>query len=420
MILNHSQVEQAVDRDERDSFIKELVVVRVRSSAPAPVHDARSATASFLAALEDEDDELPHSRSGVTREVPLAMVRKRSATLGGTSASVLLIHGYGQNRYLWHLPSRSFSNYLARAGFDVFNLDLRGHGRSKHLGARRPAHVTDFVNEDVPAAVEEIQRLTGPRPVYLVGHSLGGLVSYAAATLLGDAVGGVVTLGSPYMFAHGSFTLTVLGQLMLTVDRRVPLGNGALGLKPFGEAMRLARIFVESPIFPLPIRGFVPGSLEPAVLAQHMSLAMDNGSITVLRNMFLDAAAAKQRGHRLGSLYGFAERFEALDVPLLVIAGSKDDLAPPASVKPAYDLSRSLDKTYRTFPRGHLDIVMGRDAPLTIWPLIETWLRTRVRRPPARRGSVAGGCAPYAPLGGRYPGEKGEREREGGSEGGGE
>lgn len=379
MILHQAQTEQTVDRDERCQFIKELVVARVRTSVP--VHDARSPTTSFLAALEEDDEEPPHSHGpSVVRDVPLAMVRKRSASAGSTSASVLLVHGYGQNRYLWHLPSRSFSNYLARAGFDVFNLDLRGHGRSKHLGAPRPTHVTDFVNEDVPAAVEEIRRLTGPRPVYVIGHSLGGLVGYAAATLLGDKVGGVVSLGSPYLFARGSWTLTVLGQLMLTVDRRLPLGDGALGLKPFGEAMRLARIFIESPIFPLPIRGFVPGSMEPAVISQHMSLAMDNGSITVLRNMFLDAAAARRSGHRLGSLYGFAERFEGLDVPLLVIAGSKDDLAPPASVKPAYDLSRSRDKTYRAFPRGHLDIVMGRDAPLTIWPLIETWIRARVRR----------------------------------------
>src|SRR5262245_60927463 len=137
MILHQTYVEQTVDRDERDRFVKELVIVRYRDHAGT--------------------------------EVPLAMVRKRHAPgrggPGGTIAPVLLVHGYGQNRYAWHLPARSFSNYLARAGFDVFNLDLRGHGRSRHLGARLPAHVTEFVREDVPAAVEEIHRLSGGRPV---------------------------------------------------------------------------------------------------------------------------------------------------------------------------------------------------------------------------------------------------------------
>src|SRR3954467_9950183 len=141
MILNRTQVEQTIDRDQRALFTKELVLLRARSKSGS--------------------------------EIPLAMVRKRRASAGETRAPVLLIHGYGQNRYAWHLPSRSFSNHLAQAGFDVFNLDLRGHGRSRHLGAHRPTHVTDYVSEDVPAAVEEVQRISGQRPVYYVGHSMG-------------------------------------------------------------------------------------------------------------------------------------------------------------------------------------------------------------------------------------------------------
>src|SRR5688572_19802435 len=252
MILHQSHVEQTVDRDERDRFIKELVVVRVRSTA----HEIAPASRGIEGARAPGVEDSVADREPVVHDVPLAMIRKRSARLRSTVASVLLIHGYGQNRYIWHLPSRSFSNYLARAGFDVFNLDLRGHGRSRHLGARRPGHVTDFVREDVPAAIEEIRRISGPRPVYLIGHSLGGRVGYATAPTMGDAVGGIVTLGSPYLFTHGSRSLALLGRLMLTVDRRVALGQGALPLSAWGEPFRFVRAFVESPIFPLPIRGF--------------------------------------------------------------------------------------------------------------------------------------------------------------------
>jgi alpha-beta hydrolase superfamily lysophospholipase len=354
MILHQSIVEQMVDRDERDRFVKELVVVRFRSAGG--------------------------------KEVPLAMIRKRHASrvrkdagLGGTLAPVLLVHGYGQNRYAWHLPARSFSNYLARAGFDVFNLDLRGHGRSRHLGAHRPNHIADHVREDVPAAIEEIQRISGGRPVYYVGHSMGGLIGYAAAPSLGSALGGVATLGSPYHFARGSWPLMLAGNLMLAVDRKVPIGHVAAPLKPLGEAMRLLRAFVESPLFPVPIRGFAARSMEPTVLGQHMSLAMDAGSVVVLKNLFLGGVESRRSGHRLGGLTGYAGAFEKLDLPLLIIAGSKDDLAPPASVLPAYESSRARDKTYRTFPQGHIDLIVGRDAPLTIWPLIESWLRRRTR-----------------------------------------
>lgn len=366
MILTTTVVDQVIDGDCCGTFLKQIVLARSR---PGP-----------------SSDEPP-----VQGDAPLAMVRKRAvantaapADVEGWAASckapVLLIHGYGQNHYAWHLPSRSFANYLAADGFDVFNLDLRGHGRSRHLGARPPKHLAEYVREDVPAAVAEIQRLCGPRPVYLVGHSLGGLISYAVAPTLGGMVAGVVTLGSPYHFTRGSRVLSAAGSVILGLDRALALGHGLVPLRHLAEGIRLARVFVESPLFPMPLRGYAPGSMEPRVLGQHMALAMDRGSVAVIRNMFLRAAEAKASGHRLGVLYGFASAFEAAALPLLIIAGSRDALAPPDSVRPAYVRSRSEDKTYRVFPRGHIDLLVGRAAPTTIWPLVATWLNAHVRQ----------------------------------------
>jgi poly[(R)-3-hydroxyalkanoate] polymerase subunit PhaC len=347
VILNSSQVEQAIDGERTGSFLKDIVLAR------------------------------PRGPSGKRPDIPLAMVRKRPLSRP-TISSVLLVHGYGQNRYAWHLPSRSFGNYLAAEGFDVFNLDLRGHGRSRHLGAHPPKDLSEYVREDLPGAVEEVRRLSGHARVFLMGHSLGGLISYAAAPRLRDEIGGVVTLASPYHFTRGSKFLSAVGTAMLTIDRTLKLGNDSLPLKDAGELMRLFRVFIESPIFPLPIRGYAPKSLEKRVLGQHMSLAMDIGSLSVMRNMFLRAAEARASGHRLGVLYGYASAFEKLDdLPLLIIAGSKDGLAPPEAVRPAYERSSSSDKTYRVFPRGHIDILVGRDAPVTIWPLVSSWLTER-------------------------------------------
>jgi alpha-beta hydrolase superfamily lysophospholipase len=365
MILNSSTVEQRIDGDRYASFIKEIVLAR------------------------------PKGPSGKRPDVPLALVRKRLVDSNdqplAVRGAVLLIHGYGQNRYAWHLPSRSFGNYLAAEGYDVFNLDLRGHGRSRHLGARPPKDLTEYVREDVPAALNSVQRLSGVDKPFLMGHSLGGLISYAAAPALGDTVGGVVTLGSPYHFTRGSRFLSAVGTTLLTLDRALKLGNESLPLKDAGELMRLARRFVESPVFPLPIRGYAPKSMEPEVLGQHMSLAMDRGSIAVMRNMFLRAAEARASGHRLGVLYGYATAFEAMNLPLLIIAGEVDGLAPPESVRPAYERSCSEDKTYRVFPRGHIDLIVGRDAPFTVWPLILSWLNARCAPASEQEGASESG-----------------------------
>lgn len=337
MILYGRTLEQTIDRREKATFVKELVL------------------------------------SG--GKVPLAMVRKRLASnSGGTTATVLLIHGFGQNRYAWHLPSRSLANHLACSGFDVFNLDLRGHGRSRHFGAKSPRHVDEYVSEDLPIAVDEVLSHTNKRSLYLVGHSLGGLVSYAAAPKLAGAIAGIASIGSPYHFTRGSFSLTAIALLVEGMRRAgVPHTHLPVPLSPVGAVLRTIRRVAESPFYPIPLRGWHVGAVEPHVLDQHLSLAFDRAAVSEMRQMF-EWATQKRFG---GPAHDYVERFESMDLPLLVIGGSNDDLAPTASVRPAFERSRSKDKTYRTFPLGHIDLLVGRDAPLSTWPAVTSWIQKR-------------------------------------------
>ena len=335
MIHHGKIVQQVIDRDESASFLKEIVV-----------------TGS---------------------QVPLAMVRKRAVERDGTLAPVLLVHGFGQNRYAWHLPARSFANRLAHAGFDVFNLDLRGHGRSRHYSAQRSQGVEDYVGQDLPAAIEEIQVLSGRRNVWVIGHSLGGLVAYASAPMLEGAVSGIVSIGSPYHLGSGSLTLGALAYFFRALAVARPL-NAPLPLAPVGATMSLMRRFAESPFYPIPLRGWHVGSCEPHVLKQHLRLAFDRAALSEMLDMFDWAAQGRSNGGEID----YAERFEKMDVPLFVLAGEKDDLAPPASVHPGFLRSRAQDKTYRVLPLGHIDLLVGREAPRTTWSLIEEWLEKRV------------------------------------------
>jgi polyhydroxyalkanoate synthase len=46
-------------------------------------------------------------------------------------------------------------------------------------------------------------------------------------------------------------------------------------------------------------------------------------------------------------------------------------------VRPGFTRSRSQDKTYRVLPLGHIDLLVGRDAPLMTWSLVTKWLTKR-------------------------------------------
>jgi polyhydroxyalkanoate synthase len=352
MILHTEIVEQQVEGNESARFVKEVLA----------------------------------SREG---QHPIAMVRKRLEGQTETRGAILLVHGFGQNRYTWHTTRRSFVNYLAVSGFDVFNLDLRGRGRSRKFGAREDTGLDDYIREDVPAALRTVVRLSGHKKPILIGHSMGGLISYCAAgSSLRGEIGGVVTLGSPYRFGLGSAFLKFAAPLFYGARLTGAFdGNPALPIRLIGAHLRKRRKLWDNRYIPMPLRVWSPGSIEPEILEENLAAAFEHTRVGIALGIVSMGREAALKSHDGLIDYGLA--FELTDVPLLVISGTYDGLAPPDSVRPAAERSRSSDKTYREFPLGHIDLLLGRDAPYTVWPLIRTWLTSRAEREQAKAAQSA-------------------------------
>jgi pimeloyl-ACP methyl ester carboxylesterase len=313
---------------------------------------------------------------------PLAMVRKRlppaAVERGRYRAAVILTHGFGQNRYAWHLSNRSFVNYLATRGYDVFNLDLRGHGRSRAYGSK-PAHcVDDYIREDMPAAVAEVQALSGHQQVFVVGHSMGGLIACAMAGRTPRPFAGIVTVGTPYRFGKGSASMAFLMRLadLAASAGILRAGPGGFPVRAIGAFMQWYRFAWDTAALPIPIRPWHPGSFEKPALVEYLKRSFDSATVGTLLQM----ARLAMRGEfvSLDGRENYSTAIESLDVPLLVIAGDHDLLAPPAAVRPLYDRSHSRDRSYRVFPLGHADLLLGRDAPGSVWPCIDGWIARRI------------------------------------------
>jgi len=315
----------------------------------------------------------------MTQGLPLGMLRKRRAGLAKTKGAVILIHGFAQNRYTWHSSARSFSAYLADEGWDVFVAELRGHGRSRHFSHLRPRMVDDHVREDLPAFVREAVALSGHDQVILIGHSMGGLLSYAsAATSVRERVAGVVTIGSPYRFGAGNAALFGLGKLVELVHYTGLLdGRPMLPTHLVGSFVKLVLPFHDAPQLPLPLRAWKPGSIERPAQLEFLERSFEAVNVRVTADLMY-GGERHTVGARTGQL-DYAAAWRALDIPLLVIAGDEDALAPPAACRRAYEDSGSHEKTYRVFPLGHMDLVLGIEAPGTTWPLIRDWLERHRR-----------------------------------------
>lgn len=111
-------------------------------------------------------------------------------TAGQPKACIALMHGYGEHSARYHHVGAA----LARSGFGVMAIDARGHGRSS--GTRGHIHRYEDYVRDLDQLITQTQKRFGV-PVFVLGHSNGGLITLRhALTKRDDIVGYAVT--SPF------------------------------------------------------------------------------------------------------------------------------------------------------------------------------------------------------------------------------
>ncbi|MGI9039304.1 MAG: lysophospholipase [Gemmatimonadota bacterium] len=116
---------------------------------------------------------MPSAVPGAPERAHPDLFERRWESPGGDPRAIMLvIHGLSEHsgRYA------GFAGALGTAGFETRGVDLYGHGRSPG----RRGHVRDFDADHlgaVDALVTHAERERSGVPMFLLGHSLGGLVA---------------------------------------------------------------------------------------------------------------------------------------------------------------------------------------------------------------------------------------------------
>lgn len=94
---------------------------------------------------------------------------------------VFLLHGSIENGRIFYSESgKGFAPFLARAGFDVFIGDLRGHGKSRPKISRRSTFGQyELICEDLPIFLKTIERIHKGEKLNLIAHSWGGVLLFS-------------------------------------------------------------------------------------------------------------------------------------------------------------------------------------------------------------------------------------------------
>lgn len=255
---------------------------------------------------------------------------------GEPKALLLIIHGYSEHGGRYEHVAR----YLAERGFAVASLDYRGHGRSE--GARATVARFPHTTADVEACYAWARQLWPDKPVYIIGHSMGALVTLLFALSPERDVAGVVLSGAPLDAASTPTPLVWLSKVLNRVKpgwRVVPLNRTAV--------TRSAEVLKATALDPL---------MERVPLSAHLAYEIIQEARHVL------------------------SRLPELKIPILYLHGEADTIVGAAGSREAYTRTGSSDKTLKIYPGLYHELFNEPEREQILNDVV-TWLEARLARP---------------------------------------
>lgn len=249
-------------------------------------------------------------------------------------AEIIIVHGFAEHsgRYA------ALTDHLVGHSYCVTSYDERGHGQSEGLAG----HVDRFSDyeRDLDRVVAYVRSRGCSRTIFIIGHSMGGLVTLRyVAKNRGSLAGAVVT--SP----------------LIAIAGEVP-----------GHKLLIARVGAR--VAP---RLRLDNEINPRVLSRDPEVGR--------------AYAADPLVHRVISTRWFAEAVRAMDevkqwaseitLPLLVMQGTEDRLASEMATRQLFERIGAGDKELVIYP-GYYHELFNEPEKADIFERVTSWLASHV------------------------------------------
>ncbi|KAF5189028.1 alpha/beta hydrolase family protein [Thalictrum thalictroides] len=236
----------------------------------------------------------------------------------------------------------------------------------------------NYLEEDVPAAMEYIRTQTKPKDgkMIAIGHSMGGILLYAMLSKysLGGRNSGlaaIVTLASSLDYTSSKSSLKLL----------LPLADPAQALNvpvvPLGALLAAAYPLTSLPPYALAWLN-TQISAENMMKPELLKKLILNNFCTIPAKLLLQLTTAFREGglrDRSGT-FRYKDHLHKADVPVLALAGDEDQICPPEAVYETVKIFPEHLVSYQLLgePNGphyaHYDLVGGRMAVKQVYPCI--------------------------------------------------
>jgi len=250
-----------------------------------------------------------------------------------TKAVITIVHGGGEHSGRYLNPV----NYLVPRRYAVYAYDLRGHGKSP--GKR--GHINRFAEyiDDTNSFLQFVRKEEQGKPVFLLGHSLGGLIA------------------ADYALGHPELPGLILSSPFLILKMKVPGWKSAIA--------KVASYVMPS----LTLRnGLTADDLcrerEVCIMYRRDPLVHDLASV----RFYTEMLAAQARTLRKAG---------DLKTPLLVLYGSADRIADPEGSKAFYESAGCGDKRIHGYEGYYHEIFNEKDNQVVFGDLLK-WVELKI------------------------------------------
>jgi alpha-beta hydrolase superfamily lysophospholipase len=253
---------------------------------------------------------------------------------GEPRAVVLVVHGIGEHsgRYM------NVVNHLVPLGYAVYGLDHIGHGRSG--GEREVVERFADYTDTLTIYYDMIKGWQGDRSVFLLGHSMGGLI------------------GSYYLLDHqAKFRGAVLSAPCIKVADDVSPATLLMGRILSVVAPKAGLVAVDADGI----------SRDPEVVAAYKND----------RLVFHGKTPARLAAELVKAMERVTAEADRIRLPLLVLQGSEDKVVCPSGAQTLYDKASSEDKTLKVY-EGLYHEVFNEPERDDVLKDVEAWLEKHV------------------------------------------
>ena len=251
---------------------------------------------------------------------------------GALRGVVAICHGFNSHsgQYLW------VAEQLVAQGLAVYALDLRGRGKSE--GERFYIENVSEYEGDVAQMIQIAKAREPGLPVYLLGHSAGGVVATYYTMDHQSELAGLICESFAYQVPAPDFALQVI--------------KGVSHIAP------------HTGVLILPNAAF---SRDPAVVK-----AMDEDPLIAHENQPSSTVAALVRADER-----LKRDFNTITLPVFILHGTLDKATKPAGSQFFYDHASSADKTLKLY-EGHFHDLLNDIGKEEVMGDIIAWLNARL------------------------------------------